>query len=496
MGFQFIEASSIDKKTRTLIRSHAAKGKNLGRTIHRPSRHPRKPPASAAASLTSSNPPSDTDSHSCDNRELEPTLVVQRPIQEYLKSQLPFEISPACWRLFNQFVTFMNVVAYPVELRYTVVNVDGPRLFMQYAFIDEAFFHCVVALSVAAAGHLPVSSQETTEAFYHLARSLRLVNQRLAGDRDVALSDTTLGAVIIMTQHERLLGYHKQALVHFEGLQKIIALRGGMTQLTIDAPGIAQKVLRADFDFALQVGSPPRFNAACVLGTDTLDRLHEKQRVFRKCPPLALAFITSVNPALRRVYEDITTLAWLVNDNAIHGITVNDFDFHNLLLLVGYRLLKVRSWNSSEETTDKLEVLLHLGLAALMSMFFTTLGVKPVDVNLLRGRIFSALSTISSESREEQELALWLLLLGKSSVFKGEDENEWLVRKVSQTATRLGLSSWDHVSAILQRLPWVKLFSEQAAQSLWNLTCHRLHPHDNNSNFDMPLASQSILEAN
>ncbi|KAI8949150.1 hypothetical protein F4801DRAFT_580693 [Xylaria longipes] len=468
MPIQFIDNNTfIDKKTRTLIRSHVAKGKNLGRVIHRPSRYPRKRQVTASV-VSSSKPPSSTESEAYNDENLESSLSIQRHLQGDLSTSLPFEVSQTCRRLFHRFITFMSVAAYPPELKDTVVNVNAPRLFLRYAFVDEAFFHCVVAMSVAAAVSLPVTRQETTEALHHLSRSLRLVNERLAGDRELALSNTTLGAVIVMTQHERLLGYHHHALVHFEGLLRIIDLRGGIVSLILDCPGIAQKALRADFDFALQFGSPTRFDAECVPGKATLDWLHEKYRARRADSPNMLAFIARVDQNLQRVYEDISVLAWLVNDNTVHGVRVDDFDFHNLLLLAGYRVLKVRPLNSPIEVTNKLELLLHLGLTALMSMFFNTLGVKRLDVHFLKRSIVSATTERYYDDKEEQELLLWLLLIGKSSVFRDSDEDLWLIPQISRVATQLGLSTWDHVYATLQKFPWVRAFSDDTAQTLWN----------------------------
>ncbi|KAI0189089.1 hypothetical protein EV127DRAFT_341721 [Xylaria flabelliformis] len=466
MSLQFIDNSSIDKKTRTLIRSHVAKGKNLGRTIHRPSRHARR--RQVAASIASaSEPPSNTEPETCNDENLESSLSIQGHIQGDLSRLFPFDVSHACRRLFHRFIIYMNVAAYPPQLSRTVINVTGPRLFLQYAFVDEAFFHSVVAMSVTAAVSLPVTHQETTEALCHLSRSMRLINQRLAGEQKVALSDTTLGAVIVMVQLERLLGYHRYALVHFDGLQKIVTLRGGIVTLFQENPGIAQKALRADFDFALQFGSPTIYDGDCVLGKATLNWLHEKYRENRAVSPDTSAFIVC-DPNLRRVYEDILMLAWLVDDNAIHGIRVDDYDFHNLLLLVGYRLLKVRPLNSSIGSIDKLELLLHLGLAALISRFFATLGVKALDVLLLRRSIVSAILEEHCDNQEEQELVLWLLLISKTTVFRDEDEDIWLIPKVSQVATQLGLSTWDHVSTTIRKFPWVRLFSDDMAQTLWN----------------------------
>jgi hypothetical protein len=76
----------------------------------------------------------------------------------------------------------------------------------------------------------------------HLSCTFRLVNDKLSGNE--ALSDTTMAVVVAMTQYERLRGHHRQGLVHFEGLQRIVELRGGISRLVNDRPGLAQKVFR------------------------------------------------------------------------------------------------------------------------------------------------------------------------------------------------------------------------------------------------------------
>ncbi|KAI0534211.1 hypothetical protein GGR58DRAFT_67898 [Xylaria digitata] len=456
MPVQFIDNASIDKKTRTLIRSHAAKGKNLGRTIHRPSRHPRKRQV-AASVMPSEEPFSDEGRGFHNSGNLESSVSIQRQFQEDLSSSLPFNVSRTCRRFFYQFVTFMNVGPYSSALSKTIIHGNKPRPFLQYAFIDEAFFHCVVAMSVAASVSLSLTRQETIEALCHLSRSLRLVNQRLAGDGDIALSDTTLAVVIAMTQHERLLGYHQHALIHFEGVQRIIALRGGISMLLSDCPGIAQKVFRADLDFALQLGAPTKFSIEYIPGKATLDWLREKYRGARADFPYSLALIACVGENLRSVLEDIYALAWLVNDGAVHGVRVDEYDFHDILLLVGYRLLEVRPLNTPIETSEKPELLLHLGLTTLMIKFFA-LGLKPPNVDLLNRCIVLASLEQHYNVREEQELLLWLLFTGKASVFTGVDEDIWLVPKISQIATQLDLSTWDRVSRTLQKFPWVGTF--------------------------------------
>ncbi|KAI0433151.1 hypothetical protein F5Y09DRAFT_299813 [Xylaria sp. FL1042] len=470
-SIQFIDNASIDTKTRKLIRSHVAKGKNLGRTIHRPSRHSRTRKAAASAISPEGTRSEEEESEIHNSKNFEASISIQKQFQEDLSTSLPFDASWTCQRLFYQFVTFMHLDPYTPEMRKTIIHVNGPRLFLRYAFVDEAFFHCIVAMSVSALMSFSATRQETAEALSHLSRSLRLVNQRLAGNGKLALSDTTLAVVVAMTQHERLLGCHRHALIHFEGCQRMIELRGGIAKLVSECPAVAQKVFRADFDFALQSGSPTRFNVNYVPGTATLEWLREKHRETRADTFYVPAFVTFADEKFRKAFEDICLLTWLVNDSGVHGVTIDDYEFHDVLLLIGYRLLDARPLNTPIEASEKPKSLLHLGLAALMTKFFFTLGLKPPDVHLLNRYIVSATLEQQYADKDGQELLLWLLFTGKVTVLPDVSEDIWLVPKISQVATQLGLSTWHHVVHILQRFPWVRSFSNDTAQALWNQIC-------------------------
>lgn len=97
-------------------------------------------------------------------------------------------------------------------------------------------------MSIAAKNLLTTNSEDSTEGLSHLSDSLRLVNQRLSGGE--ALSDMTLASVVAMLQYERMCGQYDQGLIHFRGLQQMVELRGGISQLMKDKPELTQKIFR------------------------------------------------------------------------------------------------------------------------------------------------------------------------------------------------------------------------------------------------------------
>ncbi|KAI1319953.1 hypothetical protein F5Y16DRAFT_417660 [Xylariaceae sp. FL0255] len=606
MTFHFIDNNAItDHKTRRRIRSHVAKGKNLGRTINRPSR-------TWAAAVTPNAPPPQQQQQQQQQQQRPPppqqqqgdedgnengndtekndsvlsafevfnqqqrqqlwqkhkpcqyeydaqaphvVLSVQRQFQEDMLACLPFQATNDCRRLFHFFVMHMNLTPYPPELlsKKVVDLPDGPRMFLQYAFVDEALFHTLVAMSVAGTA-LPktqVSPKISAEALQHLSRSLRLINERLRSPHPP--SDTTIAVVIALTQHERLLGYHRQGLVHFEGLRKLVEAKGGLEMVT---PKIREKAFRADLDFALQFGNPMRFGVAEVeasgFGEETLGWLREEWRASRRRShgdrsrrsgdnghdsdnwdgpwswnedgggsedEAALIPLSIKTPALRRVFEDVATLAWLVDSNPPQT-TIHGDEFHCILLLVFYRLFDIRplcqimahlspsfsasppslpntpSPSSHQSTTDdaatKLyETYVHLGLIAIMMKFFLTGGLKPPDVGFLGSTIYEVLhhsksnhddpySCSREHNRAQNEVTLWLLLAAKSCAFlaeSGDEEDVWLIPKVAKVARELGFcsssfssscSSWeDNASPILSKWPWMRVLQDRPARALW-----------------------------
>jgi hypothetical protein len=93
-----------------------------------------------------------------------------------------------------------------------------------------------------ALNNLVRKPEDPKEAMRHISQALRLINERLSG-KD-AISNTNIAVVLIMTQYERLQDQYPQSLVHLDGLQRMVELRCGISQLRREKPSIAQKINR------------------------------------------------------------------------------------------------------------------------------------------------------------------------------------------------------------------------------------------------------------
>jgi hypothetical protein len=87
-----------------------------------------------------------------------------------------------------------------------------------------------------------VEPEDPLQATRHLSHTFRLINQRLSGSD--AVTDATIAVVLMLTQYERHDNQDRRAMVHFQGLERMIELRGGVSQLRETMPVLAIKIVK------------------------------------------------------------------------------------------------------------------------------------------------------------------------------------------------------------------------------------------------------------
>lgn len=103
-------------------------------------------------------------------------------------------------------------------------------------------FHCMLAISASSPKHPNETSQTSAAALVHLSKSYSLINARISGPDPV--SNSTIAAVTSLIIYQRLQDQRSTGLIHFDGLCRMIELRGGMAELSKDNRSLAQKPFR------------------------------------------------------------------------------------------------------------------------------------------------------------------------------------------------------------------------------------------------------------
>lgn len=77
-----------------------------------------------------------------------------------------------------------------------------------------------------------------------MAKAYQIINKRLSGPE--ALSDSSIAVVTSLAMHEDLHQQQSTSMVHFQGLRRMIELRGGMAHLFDVNRHVGQKIWRYD----------------------------------------------------------------------------------------------------------------------------------------------------------------------------------------------------------------------------------------------------------
>lgn len=94
--------------------------------------------------------------------------------------------------------------------------------------IDRTASYCSLALIASTNEFFISGGVSSPKALSYLSNTLSLVKRRMQGDE--ALSDSTICMVMMLILQEQI-RHENTSQIHYEGLKKMIKLRGGLSQL-------------------------------------------------------------------------------------------------------------------------------------------------------------------------------------------------------------------------------------------------------------------------
>ncbi|KAK7751742.1 hypothetical protein SLS62_006227 [Diatrype stigma] len=182
-SFHFVDTTRNDKASKRRMRRFVMKGKNAGKTIHRPSRlalaenHRRPPQSSTGSTALARVTGDDVDKNALFTYSGALTMEYRHCLPTY---SLPFKVAPHLLK---------------------VINISCNEIFLGDGGTSQ-------------------------KALYYLSRTFVQVRKRLASTD--ALSDATVGIVLSLINQEQIRKEHASARVHIDGLKRMIELRGGL----------------------------------------------------------------------------------------------------------------------------------------------------------------------------------------------------------------------------------------------------------------------------
>ncbi|RAK80781.1 uncharacterized protein BO72DRAFT_396856 [Aspergillus fijiensis CBS 313.89] len=449
MHLEFIDGNTaISATTRKRIRSHVARGKNAGRRLARPSRlnkaHIDPPTYFRIPALLQSQNTKEHQEAMCD---------IERPITSGLI--FPVEMEPQTRDIAHKAFDFIRDLRGAPGLFHIVEEPSAPLIWVQYMFLDAAYFHSVIATCLWIVPGLISEQHRVTEASRHLLHTLRLINVRLAGENST--SDDTVAAVVGMVHYERHQGQFGRALIHTRGLRQMVDLRGGVLELGCE---LARKIFLCDIECSFQLGCEPLFSV------EEVDAVAFSANDFglRPTPTTSGAVPQGLNPYLAPLLRHGMHIALVYNTIETGKRKLTYYSHFDLVLSFGYRLLQFSPLQGPRPVSH-LDDVIHLGLIIFLCTFIRRLDRGIADNHLLAKLLWSVAEKVGTD-RETQEALLWALLVGTASILS-RDIPEWLTVMVATLIQSLGLATWEDTLYLLHQYPWVNALHDEPARGLW-----------------------------
>ncbi|OBT65829.1 hypothetical protein VE03_05446 [Pseudogymnoascus sp. 23342-1-I1] len=462
-SFQFVDGANIDNIARKSIRSHVMKGKNARRTIHRQSRlslNSRLPPGHNATQCTQR---SRKDEDSTSN-----FMIVSRNLGSlFLTLRFPIELTPHSIKVINQFFTYIIEKLYPVRLG---ISQDETKMhWLGVLLTDEGASHCSIALMEACNGLFLGGDLVSSETLYHVSQTFALIRKRLESDE--ALSDTTIGIILMLILQEQIRKEDRAAEIHYEGLKKMVELRGGLCQLERN-PHLLLKICKIDITYALQSGQQMLFFRDCFSEVQTT--LKSKGFARSRILDIPLTQYEQLHPYLRDILLDALDVAAVLN-NFVGDEFLGLVTFQEILVSICSRLIHFRPLKS-EIPVSQVEAAYHIGLLIyIMSLFLQHDSCRIMDYDLVTVRLKEVLDCYQEL---DEDLALWLMCLG-SIWFADGLYGLWLGPMISQFIRTTRIGNWLEVHDRVSRLPWINAVHEDRGRSAWILALEGCEGHNN-----------------
>ncbi|KAF4448617.1 hypothetical protein F53441_7993 [Fusarium austroafricanum] len=426
--FFFVDGLHADKSSKKLMRRHVMKGKNAGKTFHRPSRA----------------------NHAQYQR-------IPRPFAtQFFNFPFPVPVTKVAGKAIDDFFNLTTGLVYPVQLGFPLEK-DKIK-WLEIMFQDKASYDCSLALIQASNETYLGAGNSTPQFMSCLSQILDQLKTRL-NSKD-ALSDHTLSVVVALIIQEQVAGHYSAAEAHMSGLKTIVDLRGGLEEIKDGI--VALKICRTDIMFTMQQGGHPLFHRDHM---DQILGVLASQGIELE-GDLDIYSIRQerLEPALQQTFFDAMGICRLFNKiNRMDEKPLDFLEFQEALASISYRLLQFQPIDESRSKRD-IQSAYHLGL----SLFMMSIYWHNTQHRLARPGFVAALvkDVLGMLDRYEDEFAFWVLILG--GFLTAKDEREWRLQKLREKAEALGIVTWDEVKMFLEKFPWLNAIHDGPGRKLWD----------------------------
>ncbi|KAM0425183.1 hypothetical protein ACHAPT_009500 [Fusarium lateritium] len=471
MKFHFVDShASSDPGSRRAIRRHVMKGKNLGRTIQgRGRKHAaaqedkifegvqrKEKPEEIVVARQERDVRVDSDGNPLIFPEIVPPDALGSPSspfvgEEYTYFAFPIQFTPSMRYMVYQFHTAVCDAIYPAFFCSPTEQVGSP--WFKYMITDQAFLHCLLAMVATYLNLFRKPDCEPLEATRHFSQTLRLINPKLM--QPTPPQDSTIAIIISLAIHSKLIRDPPKCSMHLDGLQRLVDLRGGLSQIRESNRALLHKICRTDIELAISLGIRTRHGTggltAATAGPNAARIL--RYPLNQTCEPL------------RHMTRETLALCRQPGKAKMVGLHYQD-----VLIWLWQRLIDFAPLGE-KRPLDPLDDMWHMGLLAfLATMTWPTSFLRGLNCGLLHRLLRERIEDRVLLARGDDYRALWFWIVFVYALSLPGDERAQLpVEQIREMAEELSIGTWEEVKVAFRPFPWIGVIHDAPGKKLWQL---------------------------
>ena len=348
--------------------------------------------------------------------------------------------------LYEAYVhNFLDGNVTPLEL---CVNLDClESSSYSWLYTDTAYLHSVLSASYAIRDFDSPqwNGKPGRKTMFHLQEAISMLRIKMQSE-DVYQDETVLRIVINLTLLAAVYGDWVAAAAHFEGLHRIIHLRGDMAFLK-ERPALHFKLDRIDLAWSLSSGRKPHFAQPVKSWgyTRPVPKIPLPSNLYQAAPDWDYRVVN--------VFNKFQDLSLMVNRNRLKFVLHDPSIFQNDLTVLQSRLVAL-----ADIVTRPIEQLVRLVMLATMTTLFSIPG-RRVPYGWIIEQLRKTFIKAGDEIMWDKSLLLWVLIMSSFTV--ANTQHSWIQDAWATVGAGL---EWVDVKAHLSRVIWFEVVHDEPGE--------------------------------
>ncbi|KFA54404.1 hypothetical protein S40293_04313, partial [Stachybotrys chartarum IBT 40293] len=367
--------------------------------------------------------------------------------------------------MIHDFFTSMRHSIYPIELCFDIHQPDESWydwLHLHPAYLNSGLFMISILRDILTSTReesADLAKVFSARSWSYLRRTIALLQDSIDNEAQ-QLADPTAAVVVALAMTANLVDDDQAFRTHFEGLRKIIRLRGGLVSFRNNCK-MQVKICQVDLGWSIKTGCKPQLYTADDFSWSRLcpDFFHQHNLDHVTRTPSSLdSFVQYLDERLYSLFSDMRDFCSLANHLRQTGDKLDPQLLQDVMLSLQYRLLLL---DYGKDERFFFEEAIRVALLAFKVSLFMQANIRH-PYELLCASLKVSVEKLDLSNSRLGDLKLWMLFVGSMILFDAYDP--WVLAAVGMMTRG---QTWEEVHGRLKGVMWIHAIHDAQGTKLF-----------------------------